>query len=117
MANLVQSSEELPLTEATLLILLSLAPGPNHGYGILKDVESLSHGRIIFSTGTLYGALKRLLEQRWIERFGEEEVEETGRPRKQYVLTAGGRRILGAELARMEDLVHSARRYLADNPG
>jgi DNA-binding PadR family transcriptional regulator len=58
----------LPLTEATFFILLSIAQRPKHGYAILKDVESLSGGRIKFSTGTLYGAISRLLEQEWVDR-------------------------------------------------
>ena len=56
----------LPLTETTLYILLSLAPGPRHGYAIMKDVRALSHNRVELSTGTLYSALKRLLDQNWI---------------------------------------------------
>ena len=47
---------QLPLTEATYFILLSLAPGPRHGYAIMKDVHSLSHGHVTLSTGTLYTA-------------------------------------------------------------
>lgn len=98
----------LPLTEATFLILLSLVPGPSHGYAILKDVEALSDGRIVLSTGTLYGALKRLLEAGWIERVDEEQPDETGRPRKAYRLTALGRRIVAAETARLQALLDVA---------
>jgi len=103
----------LPLTEATFLILLSLAPGPNHGYGILKDVETLSGGHISFSTGTLYGALKRLLEQNWIERVDSPEQDESGRPRKDYRLTDIGLTILSAETARLEALARIARSRLS----
>ena len=65
--------ESLPLTEPVLLILLSLAEQPRHGYSILKDVEQMSDGRVVLSTGTLYGALRRLLEDEWIERIEEED--------------------------------------------
>ncbi len=99
----------LPLSEAALFILLSLAPGPRHGYAILKDVQALSAGRVVFSTGTLYGALKRFLEQGWIERAGEAAPDETGHPRKAYALTRLGRRILEAEVARLRALVKAAR--------
>lgn len=99
----------LPLTEATFFILLSLAPDEKHGYAIMKDVEALSDGRVIFSTGTLYGALKRLLEMKWIERVEDDEQDETGRPRKAYQLTLLGRRILEAETARLQKLVATAR--------
>ena len=56
------STGAAPLTEAVLLILMSLADHPRHGYSIMKDVEDVSDGRVRFSTGTLYGALRRLLE-------------------------------------------------------
>ena len=62
-----------------LLILLSLAGQPRHGYSILKDVEQMSDGRVVLSTGTLYGALRRLLEDDWIERIEEEDSREGAR--------------------------------------
>lgn len=106
-----------PLTEATFFILLSLAPAPQHGYAIMKEVESLSAGRIAFSTGTLYGALKRLLDQSWIVRFDNPDAAESGRPRKEYELTDLGRRILSAEAARLESLVAASRLRLRGNEG
>jgi DNA-binding PadR family transcriptional regulator len=105
------SPPQLPLTEATFFILLSLAHAPRHGYAIMKEVEGLSAGRIRLSTGTLYGALARLLEQGWIERL--DNAEPQGRPRKDYALTDTGRRILTAEAARLEGLVVAARLRLA----
>jgi DNA-binding PadR family transcriptional regulator len=100
----------LPLSESTFLILLSLAQGPQHGYGIMKTAASLSEGRVHLSTGTLYGAIKRLLAQGWIERAEEDSEPEadgqtTGRPRTPYVLTDLGRRVLNAEVARLQALV------------
>ncbi len=95
----------LPLTETTFYLLLSMVFEPRHGYAILKDVQQLSSGRIILSTGTLYGAIKRLAEQRWIERFENTEVVENGRPRKEYRLTNLGQQIFNAEFARLQRLV------------
>jgi DNA-binding PadR family transcriptional regulator len=113
----VDLDSQLPLTETTLLILMSLAPGQKHGYAILKDVEALSQGRVVFSTGTLYGALKRLLDQAWIERVDDEAAnngaDETGRPRKAYQLTRSGRRLLEAEASRLHTLAKTARLRLA----
>jgi DNA-binding PadR family transcriptional regulator len=103
-------SAQLPLTEATYYILLSLAQGARHGYAIMKDVRALSHERVVLSTGTLYGALKRLLEMEWILRVDEPEVDGNGRERKLYNLTHLGRRVLEAEIARLDALLESARR-------
>ena len=95
---------QLPLTEVTFFILLSMARQPRHGYAILKDVIDLSESRITLSAGTLYGALGRLLEQGWIARLEDENADDTGRPRKEYELTDLGRRILAAETRRLETL-------------
>ena len=94
-----------PLTEAVLLILLSLAEQPRHGYSILKDVEEMSVGRVVLSTGTLYGALRRLLGDGWIERFEEDDAS---RDRHAYRLTDNGRRFLQVEVARMKHLTRLA---------
>ncbi len=104
----------LPLTESTLLILLSLSPGPKHGYAILKEVERLSDGRVLLSTGTLYGALKRLLDEGWIIRVDDPVPNETDRERKAYILTDRGRYILQAEVERLRRLIAVARAYVAE---
>ena len=98
--------EQSPLTEPVLLVLLSLAEQPRHGYSILKDVEQMSEGRVVLSTGTLYGALQRLLEKGWIEQF---EEEESSRDRRAYRLTPRGRRVLQGEIERMKHLTKLAR--------
>ncbi len=95
----------MPLTEPVLLILLSLADKPRHGYALMKDIEGLSNGRVVLSTGTLYGALRRLLEDDWIERYDQED---TSREKQAYRLTSAGRRQLHAELARMKQLTRAA---------
>lgn len=88
-----------------MLILLSLAEQPRHGYAILKDVEEMSDGRVILSTGTLYGALRRLLVDHWIARFEEDEAS---RDRHAYRLTPEGQKHLRAEVARMKHLTRLA---------
>jgi len=103
------TENQLPLTEATLMIMLSLASAPKHGYAIMQDVEALSEGRVHLSTSTLYGALKRLLEDGWIDRTNRSESSDEGRPRKVYALTRMGRRVLEAEIERLHDLVAAAR--------
>lgn len=100
----------LPLTEPVFLVLLSLAEQPRHGYSILKDVEQMSGGRVQLSTGTLYGALQRLLRQGWIERFQEEE---SSRDRRAYRLTSRGRKNLQLEIDRVRQLSKLASLRLA----
>lgn len=99
-----------PLTETVLLILLSLAEQPRHGYSILKDVEQMSDGRVVLSTGTLYGALRRMLEDRWIDRF---EDDDTSRNKQAYRLTSLGQRTLQTEMSRMKQLTRLASRRVA----
>ena len=97
--------EVAPLTEPVLLILFSLADQPRHGYSILKDVEKMSDGRVVLSTGTLYGALRRLLDDSWIERIVEKN---TTRGRQAYRLTALGRKSLQVEVGRLKHLTRLA---------
>jgi DNA-binding PadR family transcriptional regulator len=94
-----------PLTEPVPLILTSLADQPRHGYALMKDIESLSDGRVRLSTGTLYGALRRLLEELSIERFVQDD---TSREKQAYRLTDAGRRQLTQELERMRQLMRAA---------
>ena len=103
--------DQLPLTETSLFILLSLVLQPLHGYAIMKEVEGMSNSRIQLSTGTLYGAIKRMLEQGWIERYDETVVD--GRSRKAYRLTDVGQRILQAEMSRMQSLLTVAQQRTA----
>jgi DNA-binding PadR family transcriptional regulator len=102
--------ETFALSEPVLLVLLSLAEQPRHGYSILKDVESMSGGRVLLSTGTLYGALQRLLYNGWIERV---EEDSTPRDRRTYRLTSRGRRNLQTEIERMRHLTKVAALRLA----
>lgn len=110
----MKAPTENPLTEATYFILLSLSSKPKHGYAIMKDVRMLSNERIILSTGTLYGALKRLLEQGWINRSDDSDPEGASRNRKVYALSKHGRRILEAEIVRLQELLIAATQSVAE---
>ena len=104
--------------------MLSLAHTQKHGYAILKDVESLSDGKVRLSNGTLYGALTRLQDQDLIVRVSNDEPEDghlsddhhsnDRRPRKDYRLTEAGLRVLNAEIGRLQNLVATARLHLAE---
>ena len=103
-----------PLSETTLYILVSLAPGPLHGYAIGRQVRNLSENRILLSVSTLYTTLKRLLEDGWIERVGlEHAADEPGHARKTYALTELGRAILAAEKQRLQALVAMVKKQTA----
>jgi len=104
MRHVVIQSKSKPLSEPVLLILASLAEKPRHGYALIQDIAALSHGRVRLSTGTLYGALRRLLEERWIERF---QQADTSRDKQAYRLSATGRRHLDAELDRLKQLTRA----------
>src|SRR2546423_12834940 len=105
-----------PISEAVFFILASLAAEPRHGYSLLKDIETLSEGRVRLSTGTLYGALHRLLENEWIERF---ETADTSRDKQTYRLTSLGRPLLRPETDRLEQQegIPSAKLALAQAQG
>jgi len=107
------SSKTKPLTEPVLLILVSLASKPQHGYALMKDTGDLSQGRVEVTTGTLYGALRGLLENGWIERFDQED---TSREKQAYRLTAIGRRHLEMELDRMKQVMRVAAARLRQRP-
>jgi DNA-binding PadR family transcriptional regulator len=109
-----ETETNLPLTEVTYFILLSLAPGPKHGYAIMKDVRFMSKGRVSLSTGTLYGALPRLLEQGWISRVEAPAGKRPGRQRKLYQLTPVGQQLLEAEVSRLDSLLAAAQKRIAN---
>jgi DNA-binding PadR family transcriptional regulator len=105
---------QTPLTETTYYILLSLSPKPKHGYAIMKDVQVLSENQVILSTGTLYGALKRLLDEGWIIRLEDPNSKVNTRDRKVYKLSQRGHQALDGEIARLQTLLTAAQKTLAE---
>ncbi len=79
----------------------------------MKDVRFMSKGRVTLSTGTLYGALPRLLEQGWIARAETPAAKRPGRQRKLYRLTPLGKEILDAEVNRLDSLLAAAQKRIA----
>ena len=99
-----------PLTPAMFQILLALAEGEKHGYAILKDVEEATSSEVKLSTGTLYGIIKRLLNEGLIEELRRRPpAEEDDQRRRYYRLTLEGRAVAVAEAERMEKLIAMAR--------
>ena len=100
----------LPLTTAVLHILLSLADEERHGYGIMREVEDRTGGEVRMGPGTLYGSIKRMLADGLIEESDERPDPELDDSRRRYYrITDFGRQVAGAEAARLESLVRSAR--------
>lgn len=88
---------QAPLTEGVYYILLALTE-TRHGYGIMQYVAEISNGRVELGAGTLYGAIKSLLEKKWIEA-----AEDDGR-KKEYLITAEGRKVIQEEMKRLKEL-------------
>jgi DNA-binding PadR family transcriptional regulator len=96
------------LTPAVFHILLALAGGESHGYGILKAVLDQTGGEVRLGPGTLYGTLQRLMEQGWVVESGK--AARIGDERRRYYrLTSSGRSALDGDVARMDALVRAAR--------
>ncbi|MBZ5622316.1 MAG: PadR family transcriptional regulator [Acidobacteriia bacterium] len=103
----------LPLKPHWFHVLLSLADQEQHGYGIMQEVLERTGGKVRLWPATLYGTLKRLIDDELIEESDERPTPELDDARRRYYrLTTLGRRVLAAESGRLEDLVrviHSKR--------
>lgn len=96
----------LPLHTNWFHILLSLAGAEQHGYGIMQEVLERTGGKVRLWPATLYGTLKRLMDEDLIEESGARPAPEQDDARRRYYrLTRLGRRVLAAESERLEDLV------------
>ncbi|WP_104433255.1 helix-turn-helix transcriptional regulator [Kineococcus xinjiangensis] len=102
------------MQEPSFLVLTALATGPQHGYGILKDVEALSGGDVVLRVGTLYGALDRMAAEGLVELDHEEVVD--SRLRRYYRLTALGAEQLATEAERRRSQAEAAQQRLRARP-
>ncbi len=113
MAATNRPEEFLPLKPHWFHVLLSLANGEQHGYGIMQAVLDRTGGKVRLWPATLYGTLKRLIDADLIAESGNRPSPGLDDARRRYYrLTGLGRRVLAAESARLEDLVrmvHAAR--------
>jgi DNA-binding PadR family transcriptional regulator len=100
----------LPLKPHWLHVLLSLADQEQHGYGIMQEVLARTNGQVRLWPATLYGTLKRLIDEELIEESDERPAADQDDARRRYYrLTALGRGVLSAESRRLEDLVRVIR--------
>lgn len=105
------SHSSLPLSPATLHILLSLAGEDLHGYGIMQEVARQSEGQYKLGPGTLYDNLQKLIQREWVEELGRRAGDDDPR-RRYYRLTLAGQGVLEAEIARLAQVVREARSRL-----
>jgi DNA-binding PadR family transcriptional regulator len=98
----------LPLKTQWFHIMLSLAGGEQHGYGIMQEVLERTGGKVRLWPATLYGSIKRLIEADLIQESAERPAPELDDARRRYYkLTKFGRRVLDAESDRLQELVRS----------
>jgi DNA-binding PadR family transcriptional regulator len=93
-------------------ILIALAGRDQHGYAIMRDVEARTGGKLRLSAGTLYGSMKRMLEQGIVvELRGRErpKASDDDERRRYYRLTPLGRKVAKAEAARLTELLEQAK--------
>ncbi len=99
-----------PLPSAAFQILLALAGGDLHGYGIMRQVAEQTNGRMRLGPGTLYSSIQTLLEGRLIEEIEPREDAGLNHERRRYYrLTSAGRKLARSEAERLADLVRLAR--------
>jgi DNA-binding PadR family transcriptional regulator len=100
----------IPLKTHWFHIMLSLAGGEQHGYGIMQDVLNRTTGKVRLWPATLYGSIKRLIEAELIEESDERPAPELDDARRRYYrLTALGKQVLDAECERLQELVRTIR--------
>jgi DNA-binding PadR family transcriptional regulator len=106
------AKEFLPLNHADFHILLALADGERHGYGIMSDVEAMTEGATMLGPGTLYTSIKRLLSSGLIDESANRPDPKLDDERRRYYrLTAMGRKVLAAEAERLSVLLRYARSH------
>lgn len=95
-----------PLSESYFYILLCLAKGPNHGYGIMQLTEELTNKEVLIGSGTMYGATSNMMKKGWIrEIFSSADGFER---RRLYQLTEAGEAVLKTELTRLQRMLQNA---------
>lgn len=100
----------VPLKPNWFHILLTLADGDRHGYGIMQEVAERTKGKIRLWPATLYGSIRRMEEAGLVEPVELDAVDEGDDERRHYFgITRFGRRVLNAEVNRLDELVRLAR--------
>ena len=101
-------SDHLPMSAVEFIVLLVLADGSSHGYAIVKEIEERTDGEISLLPGNLYAILQRLSESGLIARAAAAGANGSDKRRRNYRITAFGRKVAAAEAARMKRMVEAA---------
>ena len=111
MATAPRSPEDhLPLRPVEFQILLTLAERDRHGYGIIQETEARTEGQMLLETGTMYRALRRLVDGGLAKQASRRPARDLDDERRRYyAITALGRKVAASEAMRMAKLVDSAR--------
>src|SRR5215470_136804 len=105
----MRADDMLPLTPAVFHILLALADGEKHGYGIMQEIARITNGAMRMGPGTLYGTIKRMLEAGLLEEMDERPDPALDDERRRYYrLTAFGQQVAQAETERLAMLLNVA---------
>jgi len=110
--TLPEPSSFLPLPQAQFHVLVALTDGESHGYAIMQAVEDSSNRIVQMGPGTLYGTLKRLVDQGLIEELARRPAADDDQRRRYYRLTGLGERVCAAEADRLAGLVRTTRANL-----
>jgi DNA-binding PadR family transcriptional regulator len=110
-----EANSFLPLSPATLHILLSLAGEQLHGYAIMQEVQRQSDGKYKLGPGTLYDNLQKMIDRGLVEELGKKPGDEDPR-RRYYRLSPLGRGVLTAEISRLDDVVREGKMRLQAKP-
>ena len=96
----------VPLPPAALHVLLAIGPDERHGYAIMGEVERITDGAVRMGPGTLYGTIKRLLDNGLIEECGErDDPLRADQRRRYYRLTSLGRAVVASEVERLQSMI------------
>src|SRR5437016_3916010 len=107
---MINASEYLPLSAATLHILITLASEDRHGYGIMQEVARQTNDQYKLGPGTLYDNLQKLLDQKLVEEVNRRDSDD---PRRRYYrLNSNGQAVVTAEIQRLENIFRKVKTHL-----
>jgi DNA-binding PadR family transcriptional regulator len=105
----IDVDRQLPLSPAVLHILIALGESERHGYAVMQEIAERTNGKVRMSPGTLYGSIRKMLDEGLIEELFHRAVAADDERRRYYRVTKFGRAVAAAEAERLAALLHHAR--------